>query len=478
MRLKFLKTGLVVVALTGLMFVAACGERSSQPVVTPAGNGTTEVKATPTEAAVNTQSPEAKATDAPTPEPKATDTPTPEPTATNTPTPEPTATNTPTPTPEVSVRQAGDGVNSTIYLLNSNYYTYYDEATSKFVLMSTKGEKVDFRDFALEKYQLQDGAFAVKHDGDNFCTLYDRDLKKICDTSKYPEEGVYSYSDDMLCLEFKYVEDGYDMGNGLRMLDGRKGFAEAPRNGKIRPSAFWTSAGASGFYNNYLVTSEGMPCVIIYDREGNQVKYDDSQVYEMIRSYSYIDQDGWMMVHCVDDDSWEVFSVGFWNIKDGTYLKIPSEYVAWKLGSLGEITTNNYAVLSFDDGEDRLYGLYSLDKNNFVTPKKYQSINVRDLVNKYALISDAEGKWGYLNMDDYSEVFAYDDVGSFSKGYAVAVKDGRAIVINQNLEEVAELCNDAASSATLMCIDQTDKIFCRIKTADGLNVLYEVIQNK
>lgn len=71
------------------------------------------------------------------------------------------------------------------------------------------------------------------------------------------------------------------------------------------------------------------------------------------------------------------------------------------------------------------------------TPVTYGSFaNIFGNVEKYALISTADGKWGYVSYDGQT-VKLYDDAAGFSGGYA-AVKDGDEFyVIDENFNRVS-----------------------------------------
>ena len=81
------------------------------------------------------------------------------------------------------------------------------------------------------------------------------------------------------------------------------------------------------------------------------------------------------------------------------------------------------------------------DKNILVDVVQKKALAIYDHIrlaeDDLYLVSDGS-KWGYIDPDG-NELAMYDDAGDFCNGYAPIIKDGRAYLIDTNLNEVGDL---------------------------------------
>ena len=99
----------------------------------------------------------------------------------------------------------------------------------------------------------------------------------------------------------------------------------------------------------------------------------------------------------------------------------------------------NMAVGTYLDrthsGKNYATALVDLNDNGRVISDMYSYIGLDD--SGINLVETLDGKWGYMNNDG-ELLKTFDDAGSFEGDYAPVVKDGKAFLIDRNLNRVSE----------------------------------------
>lgn len=101
------------------------------------------------------------------------------------------------------------------------------------------------------------------------------------------------------------------------------------------------------------------------------------------------------------------------------------------------------AIVEIDVGAETQYALVDFTvKNSYnsVEPisNNYKSMSTND--GKIYLVKTLEDKWGYIDSNG-KELAIFDDAGAFEGNYAPVVKNGKAYLIDRNMNKVSEEIN-------------------------------------
>lgn len=311
----------------------------------------------------------------------------------------------------------------------------------------------------------------VKADGIDFSKHVDisgRVAKYLDDNDKATDYLVYTFNGkDEVTVTYEsdnwlYVRDD---GNIIEMAENDSG--DALVVSVIAPDGNKNTAeialdNVSGWWSG-SVDTEGEYAGIVYHNESVKVAREDAEygtIYDRSVSIDLVDLDG-TTEHVTTIDSQNfVHSTG------GVFYSAPSVYSqgtvywydvdtktlheanqAWEVTSgsiiysLERIKTadNNIAVGYY---RDRTHGgavyadaLVDLSDNGRVISDMYSYIGLDD--SGINLAGTLDGKWGYINNDG-ELLKTFDDAGDFGGDYAPAVKDGKAFLIDRNLNRVSE----------------------------------------
>lgn len=101
--------------------------------------------------------------------------------------------------------------------------------------------------------------------------------------------------------------------------------------------------------------------------------------------------------------------------------------------SSSEIFNNKLIIQSSRYDADDVYALYDLEQNKIIS-EGYSFLYTND--GKIYPASKADGTWGYLDSNG-NEIQFFEDAGDFIGDYAPIVKDGKAYLIDRNMNIVS-----------------------------------------
>lgn len=100
------------------------------------------------------------------------------------------------------------------------------------------------------------------------------------------------------------------------------------------------------------------------------------------------------------------------------------------------------------DNDDGVYVLLDLSRSNneenIAASNTYKSMSTND--GEIYLVKNSDGEWGYIDSDG-TELAMFDDAGSFIGEYAPVIEDGKAYLIDRDMNRVTEMI-DADSVQT------------------------------
>lgn len=148
------------------------------------------------------------------------------------------------------------------------------------------------------------------------------------------------------------------------------------------------------------------------------------------------------------------YASSLWNLYSTEDGKI---YELWACTPEGETSTFSYngvasktygsnIVMKIEDYKDETvkYVLVNF-KENKAQSKIYAYMSTND--GEIYLVQTTDGKWGYIDSNG-KELAMFDDAGAFDGDYAPVVKDGKAYLIDRNMNKVSEAI-DGTSVLTL-----------------------------
>lgn len=154
----------------------------------------------------------------------------------------------------------------------------------------------------------------------------------------------------------------------------------------------------------------------------------------------------------------------------GMSIVLPDGSSRYNLTSYDKLYGTN-VVIGFDEyineKAEKRYALVDVSKNtnqdrtSASLSKAYKSMSTND--GKIYLVKTEDDKWGYI--DDNGKGFAiFDDAGAFIGDYAPVVKDGKAYLIDRNMNKVSE----EIAAKGVQCLDEDMFV---VKTDDGQELL-------
>lgn len=195
------------------------------------------------------------------------------------------------------------------------------------------------------------------------------------------------------------------------------------------------------------------------DLDRNIYTYNDGKVYIWPNAAN---KEGWVRA-TVDYDVVEndgTLSVGdstsgYFNIKTNEFVETPDGNVSCSYftddnGCNVCTVTDSRAALAVDEtgGGGSVYRIFDLSTGDYVSEERYLTIGSFGY-HTLVLVENEDEKWGYINDGDASAASDwYDDATDFCNGYAIVTENGKARLIDENLQTVSEEF-DAESASTV-----------------------------
>lgn len=294
--------------------------------------------------------------------------------------------------------------------------------------------------------------------------VFDKDAKLLFTTEAPEGYSVYGYSDGQLGFIDENDEPYYLF---YDIFSDETNPTVFEISEETIPDLLTCSLFCNGYYR---VTSLGEST----DDNGNKGaigtidnKHDSHMYYDKDGNYLYalndntVTADGWVGVCTADVDSEEIFSEGVYNVNTGEYKQISEDYSDfYTYFDNGNIffSDGNYVLLydensETEEEESYFCRVYDFNKERYITDK-YAYISIKGYLsgNKYSSAQRLDDKWTYIDIVDEKEIDSYyDDTSDFSNGYAVVIEDGKAYIINEKFEKVAELDGEYDYASLSFC---------------------------
>ena len=405
-----------------------------------------------------------------------------------------------------------------IEYVNSKYLMAYKD--NKWILVSAfSGEKTEWpfkygddqyeAEFDTVYMNLQDGCFIgviAEDDGTFTSALFDPNEEVIRFKLHKNQGNLVDYRDNLIIAETKGKDDT-DYYYIISIKDGEYAYT-AYKKAKLpflRSSygifnlsfnTFYTDIKTCGWrFNSYDVRdyiddkSEDKGKLLEYAESVNN-SYEDKAVQVWPNTTN---KEGWVRasVFDVDYDRYgsprflgDTGKAGFYNLLTQEFTETPGEsascsYFTTENGSDKCTVSDSRAAVSVEVSDDSVsedekktaYRIYDLRVGNWANEDLYTGVKAFGY-HKYVLVQSIDGGVGYIRDDNMThEGEWFDDASSFCNGYAITVKDGKACLIDENLETVSEEFDAKLVTAVIdyyEFLDLEGKSVFFVQQSDGL----------
>ncbi|MGN1423218.1 MAG: WG repeat-containing protein [Oscillospiraceae bacterium] len=250
----------------------------------------------------------------------------------------------------------------------------------------------------------------------------------VLDTAVNPSNETASYwwslncgLDDYVCVILYvneaelassdiYYGDVYDMTLNLDLI-GKDGSVKTAWNGTVQ------SIGLYGAVGDYVLFTE----------TDNLVKGQSGHIYN------------------TSTDKMSFFNINpLGNLTNSDGTSADSDIWRYYLtGPVGFDEKTGKAVMKYTNDGEYAYQLADLSKGGEAVSGFYKDMSSID--GELYLVQTADDKWGYINSDG-ELLKTFDDAGNFAGKFAPVVKDGKAFLINKNMQRVSEKIDAEAVS--------------------------------
>lgn len=288
-----------------------------------------------------------------------------------------------------------------LYRESYNYCMITHNGTTLSVASDTQNRKVTVKAIAADGTEL----FTNTHDfscfGDYINDEKDRQLYNIC---------INVLSDETLYYIMQLTEEsdsGISGETALYAVDYKGEMKEIARIGNVYGYAFAVNIPFIGKDSLFLNCEYPVPgynyfsCCI------------DGEVF----TYHYMDN------KIVTPPSKENGTNSLWGIVDLNGYTLAAKLLDRKYECDANPQTFEYALIDV--------------KNNVVLSKTYKDLSRSYDDGKTYLVQQDDGKWGYISSDG-KELAFFDDAGIFYEDYAPVISEGKAYIINRDMEIVSD----------------------------------------